>query len=252
MRNSESDFMEGLLGSLNDIEDGTAVPNVSQQNYDETRNLLEGLNEVGLEYGNLLNPEGLPHAPRGTMNNHNELYEHEDDWQAGEKLASHYAQVPGEYVFEEHDDSFYNPSPTPITQQYSTPVKPKTNWSLVEGTLSGTKNTKVYSVKSNHSGQILMDGMLMFEAAQTIVNLLNEGRNFSDIKILGIISSSIQYSAVVMEALKSVKKRHAVLKESKYDEAQELDTIIAERKKEAQKLKDRVITFLVDEGYITK
>ena len=250
MRNSESDFMESLLGTLNDIEDGTADPVAAQQNYDETRKLLEGLNEVGLAYGNLLNPEDAPQAPRGNMNNHNELYEYEDDWRAGENLANHYAQIPGEYVFEEPDTSYYNPNPQPISApQYS---QPKTNWSLVEGTLEGTKNTKVYSVKSNHSGQILMDGMLMFEAAQTIVNLLNEGRNFSDIKVLGIISSSIQYSAVVMEALKSVKKRHAVLKESKYDVAQELDTIIAQKKQEAQKLKERVITFLVDEGYITK
>lgn len=250
MRNSESDFMEGLLGSLNDIEDGTAAPNVSQQHYDETRNLLEGLNEIGLAYGNLLNPEDAPPAQRGTMNHHNELYEHEDDWQAAEQLSNHYAQVPGEYVFEDPTESYYT-EPKPITQ-YAQPVQPKTNWSLVENVLQGTKSTKVYSVKSNHSGQVLMDGMLMFEAAQTIVNLLNEGRNFSDIKVLGIISSSIQYSSVVMEALKSVKKRHIVLKESKYDVAQELDTIIAQKKQEAQKLKERVITFLVDEGYITK
>lgn len=247
MRDSESNFMEGLLGSLNDIEDGTAAPNVSQQNYDETRNLLEGLNEIGLAYGNLLNPEDAPQVPRGNMNHHNELYEFEDDWQAAENLSNHYAKVPGEYVFEE-EQSFIDTNPKPITQF----AQPKTNWSLIEGVLTGTKNTKVYSIKSNHSGQVLMDGMLMFEAAQTIVNLLNEGRNFSDIKVLGIISSGIQYSAVVMEALKSVRKRHQVLKESKYDVAQELDTVIAEKKKEAQRLKERVITFLVDEGYITK
>lgn len=243
MKNSESDFMEDLLGTLNGIEDGTAEITYSQQSYDETRNLLEGLSEIGLEYGNLLNPEDAPMHKANNIATTDTIYEHHDDWKAAEQLSSHYSNVPGEYVFEE--------APQVVSPTVST-VKPKTNWSLSESTLQGTKNTKVYSIKSNHSGQVLMDGMLMFEAAQTLVNLLNEGRNMSDIKVLGIISSGIQYSAVVMEAFKSVKKRHKVLNESKYDEAKELDAIIATKKKEAQKLKERVITFLVDEGYITK
>lgn len=243
MKNAESDFMEGLLGSLNDIEDGSAAPNVSQQNYDETRNLLEGLNEIGLAYGNLLNPEDAPMQSQ-RVNRTGEIYEHQDDWEAAEQLSSHYAQVPGEYVFEEHTST--------VQSNHSYQQSPKTSWSLVEEAVPGVKTMKMYSIKSNHSGQVIMDGMMMFEAAQTIVNLLNEGRTISDFRVLGIISSGLQYTTVMNEAIKSARKRQAVLKESKYDVAKELDGVIANKKKEAQKLKERVVTFLVDEGYITK
>lgn len=249
MINEESNFMYGLLDSLNDIEEGTAAPNVEAINYDETRKLLEGLNDIGLAYGNLLNPEDAPMPNQNNIQHSDMIYEHQDDWEAAEKLSSHYAKVPGEYVFEE-ESSFYDSSPKPITQNIQT--QPKTAWSLVEESVPGVKSLKMYSIKSNHSGQVIMDSMMMFEAAQTIVNLLNEGRTISDFRILGIISSGLQYTAVMNEAIKSAKKRQKVLKESKYDVAKELDTVIAEKKKEALKLKERVITFLVDEGYITK
>ena len=247
MINAESSFMGDLLGSMNSIEDGTANVDLTNST-NETRSLLEDLSGLGLSYGNLLNPEDAPMPQYQAHNESDMLYEHQDDWEAAERLANHYANVPGEYVFEEPEQSFIaQPNSKPMLQSH-----PKINWELVEGILQGTKSTKVYSIKSNHSGQVIMDGMLMFEAAKTIQNLLNEGRNFSDIKVLGIISSGIQYSSVVMEALRSVKKRHAVLKESRYDEAKDLDVIISEKKVEAQRLKERVIAFLVDEGYITK
>lgn len=249
MKNAESDFMEGLLGSLNDIEDGTAAPSVSQQSYDETRNLLEGLNEIGLAYGNLLNPEDAPMPQKNNITTNDMIYEHQDDWEAAEKLSSHYAKVPGEYVFEE-PVPFYE-SNNPVQQQYNINA-PKTNWSLIEESVPGVKSMKMYSIKSNHSGQRIIEGMMMYEAAKTLENLLNEGRPISDIKVLGIISSGLQYTTVMNEAINSARKRQKVLNESKYDVAKELDTVIAEKKKEAQKLKERVIRFLVDEGYITK
>lgn len=252
MINNESSAMYDLLDSLNSIEDGTADPHEAQQRFDQTRQLLEDLNDVGLEYGNLLNPEDAPMQRNNAPSQTHDIYEHYDDFAAAESLASHYAQVPGEYVFE--DPILDAPAPVQQHQQqyHSKFAQPKTNWSLVTEDVKGVKNIKMYSVKSNHSGQVILDGMMMFEAAQTLVNLLNEGRNLSDAKILGIISAGLQYTTVINETIKCMRSRQKVLNESKYAEAEKLDTVIAERKAQAKALKERVLTFLVDEGYITK
>lgn len=220
----DSAFMEGLLGSLNDIESGTSTGNyVSvKANSDETKKLLEGLSDIGFEYGNLLNPE-----KEQPLYNKMDNYMEDDNYD----YSSHYAK--------------------PVAEMYNKPV-PKENWSLVEGLAVGTKNIKTYSIKCNHSQQIIMNNMMMYEAALTLVNLLNEGKMISDAKVLGIISSGLQYTKVMNEYIDASKKRQKVLNESKYDKAKELDDLIAEKKSEAIKLKERVKTFLIQEGYITK
>lgn len=225
MKNAETEFMEGLLGSLNDIEDATGSVVVSKESYDETRQLLEGLNDVGLEYGNLLNPQDSPHPKSSYNENHYDVQSRMD-------------QLYSEPV---HQAPVYKAEPVI-----------KTNWSLVESIAAGTKNTKTYSIKSNHSSQVIMSGIMMYEAALTLVNLLNEGRMITDTKILGIISSGLQYTKVMNEVIDASRQRQRVLNESKYDKAKELDAIISEKKMEAVKLKERVLTFLVQEGYITK
>lgn len=123
-------------------------------------------------------------------------------------------------------------------------------WELVEEHYKGTKSTKVYSIKCNSNGQIIMNNILMYEAALTLVNLLNEGRMLTDAKILGIISSGIQFTAVMNEVIKVSRERQKVLNEARYDAAKELDITIAEKKNEAYKLKERVLNFLKSEGYI--
>jgi len=241
-RNEVSGFMD-ILGSLNEIEAGTNKPVASQQSYDATRNLLNSLNDVGLAYGTLLNPEdSIPDQIQPQT-----MYESHDDWEDQEKLNRIYEQNPNGVI----DYGYQEPIQKTPTQSRSF-NNPSTAWSLVEGVVEGTKGTKIYSIQSNHSGQKIMDGIMMYEAALTITNLLNEGRMITDTKMLGIISSGLQYTSVVNEALKAAKDRQTVLKESRYDDAKDLDIIIAEKKAEAYKLKERVLTFLKKEGYIGK
>lgn len=244
-RSEVSNIMD-ILGSLNEIEDGNNKPGPSQQSFDETRNLLNSLNDVGLAYGTLLNPEDSVID----QNKSKPIYENydNDDWEEQEKLDRIYEQNPSgkiDYGYKEPQKSYKTQSP-PLVQANTQ----KTAWSLVENTVDGTKNTKTYSIQSNHSGQIIMDGIMMYEAALTITNLLNEGKMITDTKMLGIISSGLQYTSVVNEALKAAKDRQKVLKESRYDDAKDLDIIIAEKKAEAYKLKERVLAFLTKEGYI--
>lgn len=225
-------MMSDLLGGLNDIESGnvSSTGSMSRPTGDVgvMKDIMHSLNEAGIEYSK---PE-----------HHDYIYEE--------------APVTSTYTIGDDGlpiDSYVPPAPkvnqyTNVSkQQYRTPDK---NWSLVEEKVQGTKNVMTYSIKSNHSEQVIMNGMMMYEAALTLVNLLNEGRMITDAKVLGIISSGLQYTVVVNETLKAAKKRQKVLNESKYDEAKELDIIIAEKKSEAYKLKERVMNFLKSEGYI--
>lgn len=251
-QNDVSGFMD-ILGSLNEIEAGTNKPTTSQQSYDATKNLLQSLNDVGMAYGNLLNPEDAPPEQRYSQPQQpmNESYDYEyADWEAQEKLNRIYEQNPDGTIEYGYDQPVQNNAPQ--KQSFVPNRNPTTAWSLVEEIVEGTKSTKMYSIQSNHSGQKIMDGIMMYEAALTIANLLNEGRMITDTKMLGIISSGLQYTSVVNEALKAAKDRQKVLKESRYDEAKDLDIVIAEKKAEAYKLKERVLTFLKKEGYIGK
>lgn len=250
-RNEVNAFAD-ILGSLNDIEEGTNVAGPSQQQFDATKNLLHSLNDIGLSYGNLTTPENaVPDNIQSAQVNEGYQY---DDWEAQEQLDSIYGQIPGENGI---DYGYSAPKVTHVhnmnTQSSYVPTgSPSTNWSLVEGIVEGTKSTKIYSIKSNHSGQKIMDGIMMYEAAFALTKLLNEGKMITDTKILGIISSGLQYTSVVNEGIKAAKDRNKVLKESRYDDAKDLDIIIAEKKAEAYKLKERVLTFLKKEGYISK
>ena len=211
--------MADLLSGLNDIEAGethnaSGVPYKTGGDIGAMASILTSLNEAGMDYG--VDPE-----------------------------QQHPQVVPYYAPYNEH--MLGHQSVQPVVQR--TPAKPKTNWSLVEEKVQGTKSTKVYSIKCNHSSQIIMNNIMMYEAL-TLVNLLNEGRMLTDAKVLGIISSGLQYTNVISEALKAAQKRQRVLNESKYDEAKDLDIIIAEKKAEAYKLKERVLNFLKGEGYI--
>lgn len=243
-RNEVNNIMD-MLGSLDDIEAGTNAPVASQESFNATRDLLSGLNDIGLAYGNLLTPENA--VPDQIQES--QLYENYDDFEAQERLNQIYGQNPDGV---NNYDKGKSQSKS-VQQTFKPNVEsPKTAWSLVEEIAPGTKNTKMYSIQSNHSGQTIMDGIMMYEAALTLTNLLNEGRKINDTKMLGIISSGLQYTSVINEGINAARERQKVLKESRYDDAKDLDIIIAEKKAEAYKLKERVLTFLQKEGYISK
>lgn len=248
-RQAEVNFFGGLLSDLNDIDDGKQVSSkqADPSVVTETRDLLHALSDVGLQYGSLTNPIAEAQLQHREMVDSGAIPDNGYDYVMENKLSQIYGINP-----DEQDIPYSTPTVTmsPV-QSYSQP-RVSTAWSLVTETVKGTKSTKVYSIKSNHSNQVIMDGMMMFEAAQTLVNLLNEGRKLTDVKILGIISAGLQYTHVMTEYIDAARKRQKVLNESRYDEAKELDGEITALKENAQKLKQRVMKFLVDEGYITK
>lgn len=247
----EADMFGDLLSTLEDIEDGTHVPSgPSATALNETRELLQSLNEVGADYGTLLNQDAQYFGEQFGYDS----YMNDTD----AKLDSIY----GHYIEEGEDPDLIHNRYTPSTVQMkpvqsqavqqSRPYVPGQNWSIIEEAVLGMKSAKMYSIKCNATNQVILDNIMMYESALALKNLLNEGKTLTDPKILGIISSGIQYTRVVQEAIKAAKQRQAVLKESRYDKAQELDGVIAEHKRKANELKEKVLNFLNEEGFITK
>lgn len=263
------DLMGDILSAFDDIEEGRPVSasnhskgsaensgrdiisNIRsknhEQNLSETKNLLNGLQELTGEYGNI-HEESF----------YGQEYVHNDSDTDYDSIYGYYEPQEGESFIEDPIAVRMRQVTPQQTQQSNTPVQanrpytPGFNWSITEEAVLGMKNAKTYSIKCNATNQVVLDNIMMYESALALRNLLNAGKTLTDTKVLGIISSGIQYTNVVKEAIKAAKERQSVLKESKYDKAQELDTVIAEHKKKAKDLKERVLNFLKEEGFIAK
>ena len=250
----EADMFGDLLSTLDDIEEGTHVPSgPSATALNETKQLLQSLNDVGADYGTLLNQDAQLFGEQFAYDNYMN--------DADAKLDSIYGQYIEDGVDPDSVHNNYIPStvqmrhvqqPQKAQVQQDRPYVPGMNWAIVEESVLGMKNAKMYSIKCNATNQTVLNNIMMYESALALRNILNSGQCLTDPKVLGIISSGIQYTNVVQEAIKAAKQRQNVLKESKYDQAQELDVVIAEHKKKAKELKDRVLNFLEEEGFITK
>lgn len=249
MRDESSAFFEDLLSGLDDIEKGNVDPSVAAQNYSATRELLESLNEVGVGYGSLAQEQMgiMPEEDYGMIS-----------------TDSHLDSIYGQYEPMEGDPEFIGTvrrvqANTPVNQQpqqqYIAPsvqFKPGQNWELVEEAVQGMKTAKKYGVRSVHSKQVILDNIMMKESALALRNLLNEGESLTNPKVLGLISSGIQYTSAMNDIIKAAKQRQSVLRESRYEDAKDLDVIIEKKKGVAQELKGRVLDFLRNEGFISK
>lgn len=124
------------------------------------------------------------------------------------------------------------------------------SWRLLEEDAFGYKSAKIYQIQNIHDGSIILDNIMMYESAVALLRLLHEGRSLSSPKVLGIISSGLQYSVVLEGAIKKMKERKVVLNNKEYGRAQELDVEIEEYQTKAETLKTSVIQFLKNEGFM--
>lgn len=251
------DLMSDIMSAFDDIEEGRAVPkklpdgstfvnNFKEVNIAETKSLLHGLQELTGEYGNLHQEDAQYYDQGGFMSETTDF----------DSIYGYYEPQEGENFI---PDPSYKMRPVQQPQQTQRafvqpdrPYVPGMNWTIVEESVLGMKNAIMYSIKCNATNQIVLNDIMMYESALALRNILNSGKTLTDPKVLGIISSGIQYTKVVQEAIKAARERQKVLKESRYDKAQELDGVIAEHKKKAKELKDRVLNFLEEEGFLTK
>lgn len=257
MRKQGTDLMSDIMSAFDDIEEGRAVTkklpdgstfvnDFAQINRAETKNLLYALQEVTGEYGNLHQEDAQYYDQGGFMAEATDF----------DSIYGYYEPQEGENFIP--DPSYkMRPVQTEQTQQRTIvqpdrPYVPGMNWTIVEESVLGMKNAIMYSIKCNATNQVVLNNIMMYESALALRNILNSGKSLTDPKILGIISSGIQYTNVVQEAIKAARERQQVLKESRYDKAQELDSVIAEHKNKAKELKQRVLNFLEEEGFLAK
>lgn len=252
------DMMADIMSAFDDIEEGRAVTkklpdgstftnDFAQVNLAETKNLLHALQEVTGEYGTLLQEDTAYYDQGGYMDDNSDL----------DSIYGYYEPQEGENFIPDQRVTMrkvqQQPQQTQRPQaQPDRPYVPGMNWTIVEESVLGMKNAIMYSIKCNATNQIVLNNIMMYESALALRNILNSGKTLTDPKILGIISSGIQYTNVVQQAISAARERQSVLKESRYDKAQELDGVIAEHKKKAKELKERVLNFLEEEGFLTK
>lgn len=252
------DLMTDIMSAFDDIEEGRAVTkklpdgstfvdDFAQINLAETKNLLHALQEVTGEYGTLLQEDTAYYDQGGFMDDSSDL----------DSIYGYYEPREGENFIPNPTVTMRKVQQPQQTQQRAyvqpdRPYVPGMNWSIIEESVLGMKNAIMYSIKCNATNQIVLNNIMMYESALALRNILNSGKSLTDPKILGIISSGIQYTNVVQEAIKAARERQQVLKESRYDKAQELDGVIAEHKNKAKELKQRVLNFLEEEGFLAK
>lgn len=132
-----------------------------------------------------------------------------------------------------------------VSQDYS-----GKEWVMKEGKHEKYNTIKVYSICSAFSGKPVLQDIMMYESAATILNLMNSGKVLSDPKVLGIIASGIEYGTVLREGISYAEKRGAALQKKDYQSAMQIDEDIERTKAKAGTLKESVLKYLKDEGYI--
>lgn len=121
---------------------------------------------------------------------------------------------------------------------------------VIHTPVNGLKSLTNYSVVVKETSQPIISNIYLKECAYVVADFLNKGKTLSDVKILGILGSAIQYTNIMTEAYTVSKKRQAVLRESKYDLAKGYDEDLKKLSENANVIKEKVLKFLKEQGYV--
>lgn len=253
--------MKNLAMAFDDIDNG--VKPSRQTNLESGDNLYESQKVMENILTKLSTIEGFEYDKRDYTDlkpnvDFNQNTKMVDQFNADQQLANIYGnpQLYQDTYVEGDAPQDYVPEPQYVRE--SVPVaqaqvlKPKTPWSIISEEVKGLKNVKKYSIQNSYNNQTIIDGIMMQEAAMALLNVLNEGGTLTNPKVLGIISYGIQYTTILEQAIKSLKDRQAVLRESNYSRAAELDVQISDQKSKAQALKEQISTFISANGFNPK
>jgi len=253
--------MKNLAMAFDDIDNG--VKPSRQTNLESGDNLYESQKVMENILTKLSTIEGFEYDKRDYTDlkpnvDFNQNTKMVDQFNADQQLANIYGnpQLYQDTYVEGDAPQDYVPEPQYVRE--SAPVaqaqvlKPKTPWSIISEEVKGLKNVKKYSIQNSYNNQTIIDGIMMQEAAMALLNVLNEGGTLTNPKVLGIISYGIQYTTILEQAIKSLKDRQAVLRESNYSRAAELDVQISDQKSKAQALKEQISTFISANGFNPK
>lgn len=117
-------------------------------------------------------------------------------------------------------------------------------WVLVAEAYSGVKSLNEYSIKHSITGTVILEGVTLRESAGAVCNLLNAKVSITDPKMLGIISSGVQYTYMVETMVKTLKTKRKVIRESNYDAAKQCDATIESQKQKVSEIKADLVAYL--------
>lgn len=269
--------MDDLLGKLNSITEGTppppkrpvqlpngnSVPNLMPSpseikaiNDEAMTALLNKLNENEIfDYNNALKPEDFVVSNPQPQSMDDEISRMAQlDQLYGGDVSYEEAYNPNGIILNEikqkevqavHQAQALKPQNTPVSN-------PSLPWTLIAEDVTGLKNVKTFSIRSSYNKQVIVDSIMMQEAAISVLNVLNNGGKLTDPKVLGIISYGISYTKLLEKAMKSLHERKLVLKESNYTKAAELDVSISDYKLQAKELRNVILKFISDNNFSTK
>lgn len=247
---SDVNAMADLMGALDDVDSGKATQQVneavrtgdysnlndSQVDQAAMKGILSSLYSVAGDELQAPQPTIDPHAQAHVQPTN--MYEMaQDDMSYDEYLAL----TQGKQL---HNVDTITGQPT--TQQYQQLSGPE--WTIVSEHYSGVKSLNRHSIKHSVSGTVILADITLKESAHAICNMLNEGKTINNPKVLGIISSGIQYTTIVEQMVQTLKTKRKVIRESNYDAAKQCDATIHARKQQASDIKTELLAYLTKHG----
>lgn len=128
------------------------------------------------------------------------------------------------------------------------PIK-EVKFKILEQNLGDLKSIINYSVVIAETNQVIISNIYLKECAIVVRDFLNAGKPISDVKVLGIISTAIQYTTLINEVRRVSSSRQQVLREMDYESAKKYDIKLSELHEQALQIKERSIKFLTENGY---
>lgn len=122
---------------------------------------------------------------------------------------------------------------------HQTPVHSE-KWTLTESKFSGIKDQMQYGIVFSPTGDEIMEGILLKEAAIGLCKLLNEGHKINDQKVLFLLGEGLQYSRLLEHSMK-IKK---TLNEGASSER------VSSNMRQAKVIRTKVRDFLFDNNLI--
>lgn len=130
----------------------------------------------------------------------------------------------------------------------STPMPTYQTPDAVVSSRLAPNSKSIYQYDISMGGKQVVTGVWMAECAQAIANLLNEGCAINDERLFTIISSCVVYDKMFTELKQKYSERAKVLRECKYDKAQEIDAVVATLKEKAESMRGKTIAYMNKHG----
>lgn len=237
--------MADIMGALDDVDSGRAEAQVAEAvRTGDTSSLNDSQRDVAAMkniLGNLYDVAGDDLAPQpATVESFQPQQNPYNMMQEDMSYEEYLAMTQGKQL-----QSVDVSTGQPAVHQ---PIANGPEWVLVTEEFNGVKSLHNYSIKHNTTGKRILDNIALKESASSVCNMLNQGKTFSDPKILGLVSSGIQYTTIVESMVKSMKQRRKVLRESNYSAAQECDKTIQAMKLKASTIKSDLQIYIAKHG----